>query len=337
MERFITYGSIESVDNFAFKMKEYQEKIDTALPPITFNLTEKIHGMNASYVYTKESIWYQTRKKIIEPDDSSGLSTFFKKRENQMNNICESLIADHEIDTNKFGIVLYGEFAGGNIQKKSAFSGAEKSFAIFEYAKIFPLDETLCSNRWVSTNDYDADDERIYNVTNRTNLSMEIDVNKMISYKDKFDELIKNIEENSDFANYLELDNVGEGYVFQGMYDNALLRFKIKGEAHVHKKGDKSSNNLVAEKKVDPKLIEFVDTIACSASRLDQGWTELFIHGDNKPEDRNIGLFLNWVKADVWKEELSIISELELDIKDIQKFVSKSALEYFKYRRQELL
>ena len=59
----------------------------------------------------------------------------------------------YNIDSNKYGLVLYMELCGKGIQKNVAVSELEKMFILFEYCLLIDAN-TLDRLQWVKTNIY---------------------------------------------------------------------------------------------------------------------------------------------------------------------------------------
>lgn len=79
---------------------------------------------------------------------------------------------------------------------------------------------------------------------------------------------------------------------------------KTKGEKHSISK----TKTIVA---VDPETIEKMDNFteyACTENRMEQGIMEIYGSIENcKEKDANIGKYLNWVVADIVKEEYDVL------------------------------
>jgi hypothetical protein len=126
-------------------------------PKIEVIGTEKIHGTNAAWVYTKDEQWCQSRERIITITyDNAGCSFFMENNKELLNEYAIKLLNHYNLDIEKFGVAIFGEFAGGNIQKNSALSGLGKKFMIFKHAKAFTIESVLDSkdesNYWIETN-----------------------------------------------------------------------------------------------------------------------------------------------------------------------------------------
>jgi len=172
MKRFITMGSIEQFSTVIKNVKRtaqfvsYNEETkevtvdrDAKMPVITATGSEKIHGTNAGFSYNEiDGEWYQSRKNIITPEkDNAGCAFFLNSKKDIFIETIKKIAEINDIDLNIKGIVLFGEWAGGNIQKKSALTGLNKKFIVFQYAKVYNIEQTLDKNSeeeanyWIET------------------------------------------------------------------------------------------------------------------------------------------------------------------------------------------
>jgi len=331
-KRMIGMGSIEQfrtiVKNvqrtaqFVSYNEETKEVItnkNAKMPVITFTGTTKIHGTNAGWAYTKDEQWCQSRKNIITPEkDNAGCAFKMMSLKNEFNEICEDLVEKNNIDLNKQGIVLFMEFAGGNIQKNVAINGTNKSFYIFEYAKVFDLEvpeDEDSQNYWIkteTTKEFDLKDKDIYWVKDFKQFSIDIDFDRPdIAQNIMVDETTK-VGDECPVGKYFGISGVGEGIVYSYLDGKELLRFKSKDDRH-----SKGAGKVKTLKPVDEELqnkkIKFVNEFACSEGRLGQMFTEI-VHsthnGDNTLMSmKDMGSYLRLVVNDVIKEESDRMSQ----------------------------
>jgi len=166
MKRFINMGSIPG---FRDVVKNLQHQVrydgldedgnpiytDRKMPIIKVQATEKIHGTNAGFSYNNiDKEWVQSRKNIITIEkDNAGCALFMQSKKEYLIELIKNIAYKNDVNLDKKGIILYGEFAGGNIQRNSCVSGLGKMFFIFKYCKVYeiePNEET--ENYWVETN-----------------------------------------------------------------------------------------------------------------------------------------------------------------------------------------
>ena len=314
-------------------------------PTLTFTASEKIHGTNAGVCYSiPDGMWAQSRENIITVEkDNAGFAFFVSQNEEALKLIINELADEYSINLNTHIISLYGEWAGGNIQKKSAMSGLDKAFVIFEHFKVSPIEPSEDEKAvWFKTgvladsfSAYDAlnwvksTENKIYNVMDFPTYDFTIDFN---APERSVNEMVKLVEEVIEPASPLgkafgKEENIGEGVVCTHLAeDGALIMFKVKGEKHSNSKV--KTLNVVDTEKLN-KIDKCVEKI-CHTWRFEQGLVEVFGSDYEKTIDRKrIGDFLKWVGQDTLKEELDIIAEFGFEPKDVMGKVSQKAKEYF--------
>jgi hypothetical protein len=119
------------------------------LPTLTFRGTVKIHGTNAGigYDFSTGEYWTQSKESIITPEkDNAGFSTYVYKNKDFYTELCKKLqqyLTDLSFDLSTYqGIVMFGEWCGGNIQKNVAVNQLPKMFVVFG-AKLISNDEEV--------------------------------------------------------------------------------------------------------------------------------------------------------------------------------------------------
>lgn len=240
-------------------------------PTLTFTASEKIHGTNASVCYSiPDGMWAQSRENIITVEkDNAGFAFFVSQNEEALANIIMKLAGEYNIDLNTHIISLYGEWAGGNIQKNSAMSGLDKAFIIFEHFKVSPIEPSEDEKAvWFKTQYriYSMDlnnkniekmfswakssENKIYNVMDFPTYSFTIDFN---APERSVNEMIKLVEEVIEPASPLgkafgKEENIGEGVVCTHLMLNLV---KINNEISIN--GVKVTDMLIL------KELEFLE------------------------------------------------------------------------------
>lgn len=166
MKRMIKYPSIEQARGVVKQITERacyigKDEDGKAIfdflkpkPKLTFSVSTKLHGTNAGYVYTKKEQYYQSRENIITVEkDNMGCAFMMEQRKDILNKLCNDILSYYNIDSNKYGLVLYMELCGKGIQKNVAVSELEKMFILFEYCLLIEAN-TLDRVQWLKTNIY---------------------------------------------------------------------------------------------------------------------------------------------------------------------------------------
>lgn len=170
-------------------------------PVLTFKGTVKLHGTNASVSFNAPSgMWAQSRENIITPEkDNAGFAWFAHSHDVEFMRLFHDVAVNNDIDMHKNTITIYGEWAGGNIQKGVGICNLPKSFFIFG-VKITPHTETeeeLKDNPayWVDYSYLKNNDVRIYNIDDYPTYSIDIDFNMPQLVQNQLSELTIAVEE----------------------------------------------------------------------------------------------------------------------------------------------
>ena len=165
MKRFINFGSVEQLRSVVMKMQHQvhytgQDENDEPMynksikmPTIVSRGTEKIHGTNAAVCFSNpDGFWVQSRKNIITPEKDNAACAFnAMQNEVEWRYIMNELVKEHNINLDTHIISVFFEWAGGNIQKKSALTGLEKRAMIFQHFKVSPIEPEIASTLgWLS-------------------------------------------------------------------------------------------------------------------------------------------------------------------------------------------
>jgi len=303
-------------------------------PVITFKGSVKLHGTSAGVMFNDISgLWVQSRSNIITPQsDNAGFAFFVESRKESFINLVNQIKDRYNIDTNKNTICVYSEWAGSNIQKGVGITNIEKSCFIYgvKIAPIVENEDELKSNPayWVDHSKLSDNENKIYNILDFKTYEVDIDFNCPELSQNKIVELTLEVEEECPVAKHFGFPNtIGEGIVFTHIYEGGVrVFFKSKGLKH-------SISKVNVIKKVDNEKIDKIIDIAqkvCPSWRLDQMLTETFnlINGGDLDRSK-LGLYIKAVINDIIKEEIDTISDADLEIKDIAKYVSEIAKSFY--------
>ena len=314
------------------------------LPVVEVSGTEKIHGSNGAVAYSKTlGFWVQSRRDIITPDkDNRGCAKLVDKYKQSWMELIDSLSKEHSIDLDKNVMTLYFEFAGDGVQRKSACSGLSKRIILFKSFRCTSLEEmkkdenrdstwydTKIKDYWVSN-----EDSMIFNIMNFKNYSFTIDFNNPEKSQNEMIAVMKKIEENSPVGKGMGKDgNIGEGIVCEFVFKGERFSWKVKGEKHSKTKIKKL--NPVDMEKLS-QIEKCVEQITHNW-RFEQGLQEVFgLDYETNLSRTKLGEYLKWVAKDTLKEEMDIIKESGLEVKEVMKKAQLKAREYFFLIEQDL-
>jgi hypothetical protein len=307
-------------------------------PVLTFKGTIKLHGTNAGVSYnSQDDLWAQSRENIITPEkDNAGFAFFVESNKDIFYGLMLHVAEKENINRNNNTISIYGEWAGGNIQKGVGISNLPKSFFIFG-VKITPHTETeeeLKANPayWVDSTYLRAPEVKIYNIDDYETYSIDIDFNMPQLIQNQLSELTIAVEEECPVAKAFGFSGIGEGIVWSCEFQNVVHRFKVKGELH-------SSSKVKTLATVDVEKLnsikEFVE-YSVTESRVNQAIENVF--PNEEPLDvKKMGDVIRWVVNDVIKEEMDTMIENNLEPKEINKYISTKTREMFLIKLNELV
>lgn len=283
------------------------------LPTLQFEGTVKLHGTNACIVYPGlgQHCTYQSRNRILTLEkDNAGFVAWCEDPERTPESILEYDPECNEgflIETpDSFPHYVYGEFCGGNIQKGVGICELPKMFVTFDEPSLEGKD--------------------IYYIKDFQTWDMEIDFNDVNSVQNELIAITEQVEKECPVAKALGVDNgVGEGVVWKCVTPGwEHIWFKVKGQEH-----SKSKVNQLSP--VDMEKLTKTQALASqimTPGRCQQGLeylTEMQIEHSRK----NTGAYLKYVVADAMKEEAIAIQESGIEPKQLGKYVSQVAKDWF--------
>lgn len=304
-------------------------------PIITANGTIKLHGTNAGVSYNNShGMWAQSKDCIITVEkDNAAFAFHAHSNEDFYVKSLKEFAANNNIDLDTLSITVYGEWAGIGIQKGMGINNHPKSLFVFGVKVAKPGDEDFKSY-WISAVDFPRDEENnIYNINDFETHEIEIDFSRPDLAQNKMIDIMLEVEASCPVAKKLGYEGIGEGNVWTVEFKDEIYRFKVKGEKHAGKSKVKTLK-VVDSEKIN-KIHETVNKVT-PAWRLDQMLTESCNLNNGGSIDRDkLGDYLRMVIQDVMKEEMDIIAEAGLEPKDINKYISQVAREYFFDREKE--
>lgn len=293
------------------------------LPTLRFTGTVKLHGTNAGVTLTKDGDMYpQSRENVISVEkDNAGFAFFVESNKEVFKDFFKTLdIRDADY------ITIFGEWAGGNIQKGVAINGLPKMFVVF--AVKLSYDDESKTNYFLTneeTKHLKNSDAKIYNVLDFENYTIDIDFENPHLAQNKLIELTQAVEDECPVGKAFGNIGTGEGIVWKCDTERGTIRFKVKGEKH-------SSSKV---KTLAPVNTEKVNSIkefaeyAVTESRLEQGIEKVFTSVNEQMDIKKMGDFLKWITNDVIKEEMDTLKDNGLEPKEVTSAVSNIARKWF--------
>ena len=298
-------------------------------PVIIVKGTVKLHGTNAGVSYNNtHGMWAQSKEDIItiEKDNAAFAFHAHTNKDFYVKSLKE-FAEKHNVDLDKYSITVYGEWAGQGIQKGTAINNISKSLFVFGVKIAEPGNEEF-ESYWINSEDFQIDeDNNIYSIYDFETYEIEIDFSRPDIAQNKMIEIMLEVEKECPVAKKLGHEGIGEGNVWSFEFKDKTYRFKVKGEKHAGK------SKIKKLKVVDSAKINKIHEVAnevTPAWRLDQMITESCDLNNGGSIDRaKLGDYLRMVIKDVMKEDIDIIADAGLEPKEVNKYISQVARDYF--------
>lgn len=333
--------SFPSIGQFREVIKQVHSAVkwfQIQTPTLKFTGTVKLHGTNFGICRpvngTVDDIYFQSRERIITPlSDNAGAAMWGYSVRNELNKLFDSIA--HDLFVGETGVIqIFGEWAGGNIQKGVGLNKIEKSFFVFGIRVSEDSDSTVWKPRaFIEQKIGAANIKNMYHIYQFPTWEVAVDFNNPQEIQNLLGELTLKVEEDCPVSRQLlgpdaEGPLVGEGIVWtlsdgQDIPFN-LGRFKVKGEKH-------SVSKVKTLAAVDVEKVRSVDEFVINTvtlNRLQQGLDKMREKGLSI-DARNTGEFIKWVMADVFKEELDTLAESGLTTKDVSGKMANTARNFY--------
>ena len=295
------------------------------LPTVNFMGTVKLHGTNAGISTNGEEVWYQSRTRILTPQsDNYDFCQFCLQREEAIKRLLLSSNYAHAIGLAirlpVTILTIFGEYCGQGINHGTAIQQLPKMFVVFA-VKVTHNNGSY----YVYPHAIRDPDNQIYNIYDFETFNIDVDFNYPGIAQNKFVGLVDYVEKQCPVGKAFGVDGVGEGIVWTGCYGTELYRMKTKGEKH----------SVSKVKTVNPVDVDKVNAIkafveyAVTENRMNQAVEELFVSQGKDLDIRQMGDFLRWIMKDIADEEIHVLGESGLVLKDIGRDVSNKSRVWF--------
>ena len=324
------FGSIEQFRNVCKQIKmeaEYQGKDENGKavydsnakkPILTFTGTVKLHGTNAAVVYSKEhGLYAQSRERVLSIEsDNAGFAFWVESNREYFEELLTAAWDTVHYDT----IVIFGEWAGSNIQKGVGICNVKKQFYPFllkylkngkEVEKYIPFGGSAYDESWVKNESIG-----MYPITAFPTFSLDINFNHPELVQNELIRITEEVERECPVAKAFGHSGIGEGVVWTADWNGKQYRFKVKGEKH-------SSSKVKTLASVNTDKIESCQKFAeyaVTESRFEQALQAVF--PDGNLDVKQIGALLKWMNTDIIKEEMDTLVANNLEFKEVAKYIA---------------
>ncbi|EQA7786847.1 RNA ligase, Rnl2 family [Acinetobacter baumannii] len=302
---FKKYSSLENHTNSKFIEKVYEHLAELGpINSIEFCAREKIHGTNFSVIITKDSIQAAKRSGPIAPTERFfGYEDLMKELDPVFKDI-QKLFADKDEGWNS--IQIFGEFAGGGIQKEVDYG--EKSFYVFDIYLDAPA--AGFTNGWYS----DTDMEKFcdHYGLKVAPLIARGSIEEMLKLPVEFDSIVPSLTWGNMYGMHPQpapKDNVAEGLVIKPnepmfLRTGSRIAIKYKTDAFKEKGKGKLPKIPVPLNEDDVKLLEQFSQYATQA-RISNVVSHI---GEIGPKDfgKILGMTMHDLLTEAEREGLSL-------------------------------
>ncbi len=357
-KRHISFPSIMQYRTTLTSMLKTRKRNPEMSPLVPFIGTVKLHGTNAGVCYnTVDGMWCQSRSNIIDLTyDNAGFACHIHTCNDLMLEIFRSLSSHFKIDLGCNTLAVYGEWCGGNIQKNVAICSLPKMFVIFgvkcishsggEVKAVFPrageteqedAEENTQFNYWLDFKESGVQlnypGKHVYCIYSFPTYNVTIDLDEPRVAQSSLSDLTLQVEAECPVAKALGAIGIGEGLVWEHMNeDGSRWLFKTKGEKH-------SATRVKTIAPVDLEKVGSVKQfVECTVTetRFNQALEHIYrmnpaLPTYGQPYDmKHVQKVIEWVRSDVIKEDIDMMTESGLTPKDIIKDLSNKVVFMFK-------
>ncbi len=320
MSKFVEFPSIVSYRQISKKL--LAQNVDH----LDYTGTIKLHGTNAAIVkHPDSSITVQTRNRIISStDDNMGFCSDFLYENlpdlNELITVVENAFANDVANSKHNTVAVFGEFCGGSIQQRVALKDLPRMFVVFA---------VQINGIWMDMKKFNHPlfpDRNIYNIQSFKTYHATINCRDPSLSIGDLSKVTDEVDLVCPFALQLQVSGCGEGIVWSCDSNPTLdLYFKTKGKSHC-------STESGYDLKKAAGLHELVTSVI-TPSRLQQAICETFT---NQSKEKNkCKAVINWLYADVIKEESDVIVASGLKQQDVKNAItSQGQKDYSNFQSQ---
>ena len=344
-EEYCGLRKFPSIEKFRHLLESIPRVFSARAPTsLTFRGTVKLHGTNAGIVkwYKSGVTTIQSRNRVLASRngewtslgaDNAGSRAFLMERDpDDLIKLVERALEASGRPPPSDHLAVFGELCGGNVQKHVAIAKLPKMFVVFAIQ---------VDRRWLDLGDFAFEFEakattRIYSARSFRTETVVLDVADPEPARLELERLTAEVDAQCPVAMQLGgVVGVGEGWVWQCLDQPGCqsIWFKTKGEAHA---GPPPKNKVPRAVRVASE----VDPASGAEELVERHVNEaLLIKGTREMPSllaagdmRSLTAFIEWVYADVLKEEGDTMAASNISAKDVRRIVSRVAAAWYKKR-----
>jgi hypothetical protein len=277
-------------------------------------------------------IAYESRDRTVTPiKDNYGFASYFsgqEKREKILR-IYEEFVKNNNIDRNLI-VCFFGEWVGPRVQKNVAISELpDKKFFLFAIRVVSEERNDVDSYRfdqWFSIENIRDHSINFHNIKDHKTYNLEVDLNDIKPSISELQKIVDEVENECPVAKSFGISGLGEGVVWTIKYNNLVHRFKTKGKKHAVTVHKENACAVFDTEKME-SIEEFVNSTVTEA-RLHQALERVFGE-DIIPTRAETGSFIKWIVKDIVDEEIDMISNSGLSVRELTGPIAKKSQKWF--------
>ena len=334
----IKFPSIDQYRQAIKNVQSWSKYHNIPTPSLVVEGTVKIHGTNAGLVRAVGGgkIVAQSRERVLSVEsDNAGFALWADANATFLHVLFDEI---ERVTKPTSGFVqVFGEWAGGNIQKGVGVNGLPKFLVVFGIRISEDAEPQIWEPREVFEEVFGSwTHPDVYHKYQFKTWELTIDFDNPALVQNEMVELTNHVEADCPVARFFKPDAepnslVGEGIVWtlkkRGEHEGIQLphvAWKCKGEKHSVSKVRTTA--MVDTEKMN-SVAEFVE-YAVTENRLKQMFEKMTELGH--PIDQSqTGTFIKLVQADVLKEETDTMVASNLEVRDVAGGIAKIAKNYW--------
>lgn len=300
---FVPFPSIGQYRDAVFTCKALEPEGAT-LPVVNYTGKVKIHGTNAGIIFDRDGTFHcQSREKIIAPgDDNAGFAKWAHEHIDRILDL--DVFNDYSITGGGSGysqLGIFGEWCGGKISPNVALSQAPRMFVVFAVCRNKP-DMTKWINNGLTG--FKSPEIGLFNVDLFGRYDIEIDFSDPGAATEQIKAWTIAVEDRCPAGAYFGVEGVGEGIVFTAAAPHDLMPYSFKSKGTKHEIAAKmGSLDPIAMNELS-RLVDLIMRTGQVESRVEQAVRMLKERGHAMESMRDTKLLVDWLVADIEKENL---------------------------------
>jgi hypothetical protein len=283
-------------------------------PVLHYRGRVKLHGTNGAVVFAKDGTYHcQSREMILEigKDNAGFASHWTDERVERL----WRLGTNRDIQTTPYDqVAIFGEWCGGKISPNVALHEVPRMFDVFAIAYITGEQTSWFYHDLGALFDPEI---QVYNTDLFGEYELTIDLADPGASTDQIELLTIAVENECPAGRYFDVSGTGEGIVWTCPEGDAEPLYNFKSKGIKHKIAAKMGSLEPAAMAELSELVDLIMRVGQVESRVEQAVRVLREQGHPMESTKETLLLVNWLTADIEKENLPDIAASSFDKKKV--------------------